>query len=374
MITDTLQLKEICNKILPAVDNTLVDPQHLTSTLELIGSNNQLTVNVTNREYYVSASLNAIMDESFHATVNAVTFLKLISQMTSPEINLTVKSNALQVKGNGNYKLPLIFDNDKLLELPKINIDNITCEMDVPNKILQDINKFNSKELKKLGTKKQTHPLAKMYYIDEQGAITFNSGACVNSFQLEKPIRLLLNDKLVKLFKLFTSDVVHMEYGIDQVNEMLQSKIKFTSQNVIVSALLGDISNLMGALPLTSIRKRANDIYDYNIEFSKDEFIAAINRLLIFKANQDSVVVNFEFGSDSLVIEDKDKKNQETIKYLNDPKMQHYSALIDIMDLKLTLDSYNEESFNLCCGNHTNIMTIRGNIKNIIPEIAMIRE
>ena len=49
-------------------------------------------------------------DNGFHATVNAALFLKLIPQITTDNIELNIKDNLLIVRGNGTYKLPLIYE------------------------------------------------------------------------------------------------------------------------------------------------------------------------------------------------------------------------------------------------------------------------
>lgn len=373
MLISTETLKDLCDKILPAVDNSLVDPLQLTASLEIVTNNNEFLINVTNREYYVKASLPLMIEENLHAVVNATLFLKLISQMTTPDVELTVDENSLKVHGNGTYNLPLIFDNEELLKLPKINIHNVTCEMNIKNECLRSLLKFNSKELKK---GKLLSPVQKMYYIDEEGAITFTSGACVNSFSLDNPIRLLLSEKLVKLFKLFDSEEVSLKYGIDQVgnSDTLQPKLELSNGKITISALLLNDEGLMKSVPKTAIRKLANEIYKYNVELSKGMLLAAINRLILFKSTENASVYNFIFNKEGLIIRDNLGKNEENINYLNDVNIDEpYTAKLDLMDLKLTLETYDEPYFNLCFGNKTNIMTIRGNIKNIIPEVETIR-
>jgi DNA polymerase III sliding clamp (beta) subunit (PCNA family) len=191
-------LKDVCSKILTAVDST--ELSLVTETLELIANGDTLTVGVTNREYFAEVKLKLEDINDFHATVNATLFLKLISQITTDTIELSVVENTLVVKGNGTYKLPLIFDGEELLKLPKIEIENVTAEFPISADTLNSILQYNSKELTK-GT--ISKPVQKLYYVDELGAITFTNGACVNSFSLAQPIRVLFNNRLVKLFKLF---------------------------------------------------------------------------------------------------------------------------------------------------------------------------
>ena len=58
-----------------------------------------------------------------------------------------------------------------------------------------------------------------MYYVDNEGAITFTSGACVTKFDLAGDIKLLFNQRLVKLFKLFKNTKVHFTVGNTNISE-----------------------------------------------------------------------------------------------------------------------------------------------------------
>ena len=73
-------MHEACSTISGALDSSELSV--ITETLELKTEENILYMNVTNREYYVSVKIDIDENESFHATVNAGLFLKLISQIT----------------------------------------------------------------------------------------------------------------------------------------------------------------------------------------------------------------------------------------------------------------------------------------------------
>ena len=276
MVIDTDLLKETSNKILAAVDSDGLS--EITEALELDAHNYTLFMNVTNKEYHVQVRIPIASDELLNATVNANLFLKLISQITTPDIELKIVGNSLELKGNGVYNIPIIYSNeDEILELPVIGINNITCTMNISSDILQSISKYNSKELKKSGIKL---PVQKMYYMDDQGAITFGTGACVNEFKLEKPVKLLLTNKIVKLFKLFGKEDVLFTLGqdLDEENN-IQTKVKFESSNVTLSSYLNCEDSLLRSIPVTSIRKVANEQYNYNIQLNKNALLQALNRL-----------------------------------------------------------------------------------------------
>ena len=258
MIILSEKFQDICSKILPAVDTN--ETSTLSTTLELVTKDKVLYVNVTNREYYVQVKLQLDEDIDFHATVNANLFLKLISQITTDTIELSVDDTNIKIKGNGNYKLPLIYDNDKLLELPTIDIINTTNTFNIKSDILKSILQFNSKELTKGVASK---PVQKLYYVDECGAITFTSGACVNNFTLEAPVKLLFNNRLVKLFKLFDTENVKFSLGYDAISEdIIQTKVRFETDSIAIIAILSCDDTLLKSVPVAAIRSRA-DIENY---------------------------------------------------------------------------------------------------------------
>ena len=136
-------LKEVCNKILTAVDSTEVSL--VTETLELIAKDDILRLGVTNREYYTEVKFQLEDIQDFHATVNAMLFLKLVSQITTDTIEMYIEENTLVVIGNGTYKVPLIYDGEELLKLPKIVINNVTNTFNIKSEILNSILTYNSK-------------------------------------------------------------------------------------------------------------------------------------------------------------------------------------------------------------------------------------
>ena len=208
MILRIEEIQNACGKILAAVDSNTLSV--LTETLQLKTAEKNLYISVTNREYFAQVKIPMSEDIEFHATVNANLFLKLISQITTDTIEINIVDNSLIIKGNGTYKLPLIFDGDGLLELPEIEIGNPTVNFEIDSNILLSILQYNSKELTKGIISK---PIQKLYYMDEEGCVTFTTGACVNSFTLAQPVKILLNDRLVKLFKLFKGATVKFPLG-----------------------------------------------------------------------------------------------------------------------------------------------------------------
>ena len=359
MIIKTDAFKKIGATILAAIDNSEIST--LTETLELKTVGRTLYLNTTNGEYYVSVTFPLDHDEDFHATVNANLFLKLLAATTSEDIELTIKDTYVLVKGNGTYKLPLIFEGDHLLELPKICLENKTLEMKIGGAILESIDNYNSKELLR-GT--ISHPVQKMYYMDEQGCITFTTGACINNFQLEKPIRVLLSNRIVKLFKLFKNDMVDFALGYDPITEdLIQTKVSLSTPNIKLVAITGCTDDLLNAVPVAAIRARGAADYKYSLVISTEALKQSISRLLLFSAGK-GVSKNvkpysmFKYDPATNVLNDSDanQENQEGVHIENRPS------------LKSVLDTVTDKYITFEFGNHKAVAIKRQAITNIIPE------
>lgn len=363
------EIQQACGKILAAVDSNSLSV--LTETLQIKTENKKMYISVTNREYLAKVKIDIPEDVEFLATVNANLFLKLVSQITTDTIELSVVDSTLILKGNGVYKLPLIFDGEKLLELPEIEIDNPTVEFDVDSNALLSLIQYNSKEL----TKGQpSHPMQKMYYVDEKGAITFIFGACVNSFTLEKPVKMLLNDRLVKLFKLFKGEKVHFTMGMDALtDDIIQTKVRFETPDVTITSILSCDDTMLKTFPVDSIRGRANATYPHSIKVNKDQFLQTINRLLLFSsANSAKDIIKpiseFKFEKDHVVVFDTRGENKEEVWYSNSSIEDSYDTYLDLNDLKVTLETCVDPYVTLEFGDTQAVVVTHGNIKNVIPE------
>ena len=384
MILKTKEFKQSCTKILSALDTSSTG---VTELVELNVYNNTLFLNVTNNDYYVSVlfPLEAhYEDESFKATVNASLFLKLISQITTEELELIIKDKYIQIKANGTYKIPLIYcSNGDMLSLDKIDIFNPTVNMEMDTEILKSIMYYNSKELQKGIISNET--IQRLHYIDNQGAVTFTTGACVNNFTLPKNIQILLNNKLVKLFKLFDSETVNFTLGYDALStEIIQTKVRFESSDIILTAILNCDNSLLKAIPVERIRARANNIYPNTIQVSKNALIQAISRLLLLITPNKSTtttteaikfkpVGKFVFTKGKLTLYDIEGENSESIIISGYDREEEYTAVFDLNDIKLTLDTCIEPYLSFSFGDGQAGVISRLNILNVIPECDMVQ-
>lgn len=374
MILKTKTFQEAANKILVAVGL-----DKAAANLELAAKDTTLFLRVTNREYYAAVKFDLDAPTDFRAVVDANLFLNLISGINTDEFELTINDTNVAVKaGKSSYKLAMIYENDQLMKLPVIKLDQeqITVSMLISQDILTSILNVNGREIQK-AKRLDVNELQKYYYIDESGCFTFTTGACVNSFTLEKPIKLLLTDKVVKLFKLFNSDVL-LSYGhLLNTDSSLQPIVTFQTEDIYVaSRLLSDDTCIHKIkAPCDAMKNLVKEPYDHNLVLSASELSAAIGRLLMFhknsvaKADLSFVPATIEFTNTELTISDISGENKEAITIENGSITPGgYTMGINLIDFKSVLDSCKNEHITMNCGNKKSIIITRGPISNVIAE------
>lgn len=370
MIVKTEEFKEACQTILMALDTKEVTLYN--EALELLVEGSVLNLNVTNRQYYVTVKFNLSEATTFRATVKAKTFLSLISKITTEYIELVVNDRVLLVKANGEYTFPIIFNNSTMLELPKINLGVITNSFSINSNILLSILLNNSKELirgAEVLKNDQSRSARPYYYVDELGAITFTTGACVNSFSLPSPIKMLLDEKTVKLFKLFKNNT-SVDFKMSQValsDTVTQTVLQFSTDKVILNTIMPD-SSLISSVPCISIREMANKTYPYNVVLSKDDLLEALNRLNIF--NLDSkLLIKVIVSGDELTLQSLNNDFVEKLKTSGGNSLsEEYSFYLILKNLKLILDGYAEQYITMGFGDGKAIVFKKQDIVDMISE------
>lgn len=361
------EIKDVCNVILNATDPNKLST--FTESIQIECSNNILTFKVSNGDYVAKITLPYEGDENFKAVVNAELFLSLVSKTTSETLSLETEENKLIFKGNGEYKLPFIFEDDELMNIPDIEISNVLSQVEINSSILKDILKYNTRELQ---NNMAFHPAQRFYYMDDEGAITFTSGACITNFNINTGYKFLLNQKLVKLFKLFKSDKVQLTYGEDDNNNSVEKKLRFSTPQFEITAYLPNDPELLEAVPTEAIRGRANKEYPYNININPSVLLGAIERLMLFTSNNLNYGI-FEFNKTSVVIYTQDKKNEEEVAYENISSLSDtYEAMIDFSDLKNGLSNLiNSNEVSIKFGDSQAFVLNKSNINIIIPETIL---
>lgn len=362
-------IQKPCSTISNAVDANSIS--QLTEVLELETKDDVLQLSVTNKEYFVTINIPVDDPEEIHATVDAELFTKLISRITTEYVELSVTDKFLVVKGNGTYRLPLIFEDSVMMTLPRIEVNNISSEFDVSSDVLNSIMTANSRQLD-VGV--ISNAVQKYFYIDQHGALTFTSGATVNNFDLGADIKLLLNARLVKLFKLFENEQVHICYGTEPLSdEIIQTRISFTTPKVRLSAILSCDDTMLKSVPVNRIRSLASGELPYTVSIPRNKLLEALERFSLF--SQDAMLSSacLDFEREFVKVSDTKKNSTEKVMYetANNSISEPYEVTIDIIELTKMLDSNRTKNVRISFGNNSAILLVSNNVTNVIPEIRV---
>lgn len=371
----TQDFQEACRVILGAIDSRtslkVDDNEH--NSLELIASGKTLCLNASkHNEYYVSVTLDLESEEDFHATVDAKLFLKWVSKVTTKTMELTVKDKALVANSNGTFSFPLKYNNNDLVTLRKLEITNPTVNFNIDSAILSSILKYNSKELE--ATEAITRPIQTMYYIDEEGCITWTTAStCVNTFRLEQPIKVFLSDKVVRLFKLFKSGEVNFTLGFEEVGARLQTRVRFCTDNIDIISVADNSISLMNSVPVDAIRNLVNKTYKYSVNIDTSDLISAIQMLMLFQTgikNSDNTA-EFKFDSEKITI--TKGVNSAIVMYDSTPLADDTDLTIylSLEKMKQVLENSEESKLTLnfgepSGGKEKSITLTKGNIRNAV--------
>lgn len=353
MKLNSKEFKKVCITALSAVDASELD------SLELKTIGNILYLNVTNRRYFLSAKFALDEAEDMHVVINASKFLKLIAAITAEEISLTAHDTYLSVKANGNYKIAYA---EGMTELPTIDLGAKTVEMTIAGDNLDSILTYNSKEF--LNAKLAAQ---KLYYLDQQGCITRTTSVCVNNFTLEQPVTVVLDNKLVKLFKLFKGiDVVFSLGYSTNVSGEQQVNVKFETPSISLTAITPSNDTLLTNFQADLCRNLATKLQPHTVVIKTSALAEAINRLYIF--TNDKFFADVTATIDEITI--TSENNTEVIPTATGTSVtaDSYTMTINIDTLKNIVDSCTEQYITLGFGDHRGVIITRGAIQNVIPE------
>jgi hypothetical protein len=111
------------------------------------------------------------------------------------------------------------------------------------------------------------------------------------------------------------------------------------------------------------------------VNVNKDAIIQTINRLTLFNSGKSTFSKpygRFEFGTNSVTIYDYNKENSEVVDYASGEVPESYSAMLNLNDLKATLDTCVESHLCINFGDSSAVVISRGNVKNVIPEAKLV--
>ena len=373
-------LKNLLSKINLAVEKSKLNPMSGWIELEAQSENNSITFKVSNRDYYLSVSMDCKTGADLHVTVVAETFIPLISKLDDDTINVYEKLNTLIVETQtSSYTFPLIKELGKTKCIETIKFEN---NGEIINNLvgedLASVAKVNSNGLINTLFSKD---IQQYIYVDNIGALTFTENIYVNNFNnyYSDSFKFLLTYTQAKLLDIFdncTEDITlyYEHFPTFNTEQTISNKLMFKTNSITLILITQD-KNIVDKFPSIKIRDLVNTENTTHVLLDKKVLDKALSRLMIFDKKFDITVMDYSkliFKENLLELISIKNKNIEKIPYISSENVIEHEVIIRFADLVKQLRVLDSRAIDISYGNRPAIVINNTNgIMQVIPEIQL---
>ena len=375
----TKELKDVLSKLNLAIEKSAFNPQSGWVQIK-IDSSGSIVIKVANFDYYVETSFKTenVSGENLFATVEAETFVPLVSKISSEYIELYKEDKALILKTKNNlYTFPMqinlatgeISDVDAI----EFNVDDYsTCELSEGE--VTSIATVNAKGIGENSACKKI--IQQFIYVDNLGAETFTDNIYVNGFKAhDVEFKFLLNKTQAKILSIFsgiTNIVVDVE---NSKNDEEKRKVRFSGKNndiEISVVFITQAFNIVKQYPSAKLREIANKTIKTHAIVDREELNKALARLMVFDKKFGANVWDYskiEWGENEFKLVSVKSKNYEVIPYIRSKNTYKHESVIRFADLVEQLKAFTSKEIDMSYGEAPVIVINADELRQLIPEI-----
>ena len=261
---------------------------------ELIGirlSDGNLKLYTTDMTNFLTVTIDKV-------SVEADKFGKLINKMTCTEIDLSVKDENLVVKGNGTYKLPLMTDEEGVVEFP---VDETPFKNIGEVQLTSILSAYNINRAALAKTFEQ--PALTGYYCGDNVVTSDAIVITFNRFQMFKDQEdMLISPQMMQLLTLNSSEKI--EFGTSG------DDLVFCGEGVEVR---GPQLSGIEEYPINEINAYLDIAFDSVCKIPKELMLDVLDRLSLFITPFDKNGAYFTFGRTGITVHSKNPPKQSII-------------------------------------------------------------
>jgi hypothetical protein len=307
--------------------------------------------------YFYATSKSEVDCEDFEVAIIADLFIKLIQKMTSENITITVE-DSVKVKGNGNYTLALIMDENgnnikfpKKFDIDEFRSDGGTLKLATINTILN----YNKPSL----ATSLSLPSLTMYYCGEKVITSDRAKMCATAVKtFDKPY--LISAKLMELLsRMSDEDILVLTTDKDLVFR--------TSHELIYSPIMDGIDRF----PVKVLDDLSTSNFPSSCKVSRSAVVEVLDRLALFVSAYDKKVITLTFTKDGIMFSSKNSDGVELIPYIASVDFKDYKCSLDVEMLKSQIATQSEDNIEIAYGSE---IAIKMTLNNIIQIVALAEE
>lgn len=349
----TDKLKEMVSRSIKGVGNNKLIP--LTGLIAIELKDSKLTLITTDAINYLYIMEDKVVGDDFYVVVDADTFSKLVSRMTSENIVLEVNSglSALEVKGNGNYKIELPLDEDgSPIKYP----DPYSGYLDVVD--AGEINRSTVQVIldtikPALATTLEV-PCYTGYYMGNQVVATDTYKIASMDIKLFNDAKLI-SPELLDLLSVMSAEKI-------QVRTVGNDIIYKTPDCVVVGKFMDGIEDYA----IDAIMGLVQTEFDSFCSVPKSALLQLLDRLSLFVGTYDKNAIYLTFTKDGLQVSSKAATGVEIINYTASDNFRDFTCVIDIQMFMQEVKSIQNDVIEIYYGTDNAIKMTDGNITIII--------
>ena len=348
-------LKDVVARAIKGAGNNKLIP--ITSLMCIEVKDNKLTLITTDATNYLYIIEDKVVADDFYAVVDANTFAKLISKMTSDTVTLEIKEGAwaLEVKGNGKYKIELPLDEDGSVVKYPDPYQNLKLSEDTSAGVVNKTT-FNVilETLKPSLAVTYENPCYTGYYVGDQIVAT---DACkiasMNVKLFEEP--RLLNPEMVDLIAVMQAEKISVD--------IVDNTIAFITPDCII---VGKFMEEIDEFSIEPIMELVNTEFDSSCSVHKNTLLQLLDRLSLFVGTYDDNAIDLTFTQKGLQASSKAASGIELIEYVSSNNFKDFTCSISIEMLAQEVKAIKSDVIEIHYGEDNAIKMVDGNITILV--------
>ena len=311
-----------------------------------------ITTDATNTLYITHDMPESTGD--FYCVVQADQFSKLISKITSENINLEINDAILNVKGNGNYKIELPLDeNGKMIIFPDPVADNPVDGLPATEINLADIKTVLT--VNKAALAESVEDVAYTgYYVGDKVVSTDQYKICGFDKKLFSEPKLI-SSELMNLLDVMTEDKIAVYFKGDCI-------VFVTGDCVVFGHAMDDIDSFA----IDTINGLLEKEFESSCKVHKSDLLAVLDRVGLFVSTYDNRAITLTFSEKGLDISSKKSNGVETLEYTDSKNFKPYTCQVDISFLIQQIKTNSADMIEIHYGDKVSIKLVDGAVTQLI--------
>lgn len=347
----TVVFQEMMSKAIKGASQNKLIP--LTSLMAIQLKSGKLSIITTDASNYLYIIQDKVEGDDFYVVVYAEQFSKLISKLTSDNVNIELEDKILNIQANGTYKIELPLDeNGELIQYPDpVSETSITGEVKTINlatvKTILNVNKASL-------AMTMEEPAYTGYYVGDKVVSTDTYKICGLKVKLfDEPV--LISPETMNLLDVMTEEKIEA-YIQDDI-------LEFVTKNCIV---YGHKMEGVEDYAIDAINGLLDEKFKSSCKVNKTDMLALLDRISLFVGVYDNRAITLTFTEQGIDISSKQSNGIETIKYIESKKFKAFTCMIDIVMLTDQVKANESETIEIQYGNEKSIKIVDDKVTQVI--------